>query len=67
MITSLDIWRSATVLLSRYGDGASLHAANRADEMLDAGNLDGRALWGRIYEAVLELGREVPGEGERVQ
>ena len=67
MITNLDIYRSASVLLNRYGDGASLHAASRADEMLAAGNMDGRALWGRIYEAVLELGREAPGEGERVQ
>ena len=40
---------------------------SRADAMLDAGDLDGRALWGRIYEAVLELGREAPSEGERVQ
>ena len=64
MITILDIWRSASVLIRRYGDGASLHAANRADEMLDAGNMDGRALWGRIHEAVLELGREALGEGE---
>ena len=29
MITNLDIYRSASVLLRRYGDGASLHAANR--------------------------------------
>ena len=67
MTTDLDIYRSATVLLNRYGAAASLPAANRADEMLDAGDLDRRALWGRIYEAVLELGREAPGEGERVQ
>ena len=67
MTTHLDIYRSASVLLNRYGDGASLHAGNRADEMLEAGNMDGRALWTRIYDAVLELGREAPGEGERVQ
>ena len=67
MITNLDIWRSASVLIRCHGDGASLHVANRADQMLDAGNLDGRALWGLIYEAVLELGRTAPGEGERVQ
>ncbi len=67
MTSDLDIYRSASVLLNRYGDGASLHAANRADELLDKGDMDGRALWGRIYEAVLELGREAPGEGERVQ
>ena len=64
MITNLDIWRSASVLFTRYGDGASLHAANKCDEMLDAGDMDGRALWLRIHAAVLELGRETPGEGE---
>ncbi len=45
-------------------DGASLHAANLAGELLDKGDLDGRALWLRIHEAVLELGREALGEGE---
>ena len=35
--------------------------------MLDKGDMDGRALWGRIHAAVLELGRAAPGEGERVQ
>ena len=60
MVPDLDIYRSATVLMRRYGDGASLHAANRADEMLDKGDMDGRALWGRIYEAVIELEREAP-------
>ena len=58
MTTNLDIWRSASVLLSRYGEGASLHTANRADEMLDKGNLDGRAVWIRIQEAVFELLKE---------
>ena len=67
MITTLDIYRSAQVLLNRDGDGASLHAANRADEMLDAGDMDGRAVWGRIYGAVLELRGEAPSAGERVQ
>ena len=65
--THLHICRSASVLLNRYGDGASLHAANRADAMLAAGDMDGRAVWLRIHEAVLELGRAAPGEGERVQ
>ena len=67
MTSDLDIYRPATVLLKRYGAGASLHAANKCDEMLDGGNMDGRAVWLRIHEAVLELGRAAPGEGERVQ
>ncbi len=67
MTSDLGVYRTTKVLLDRYGDGASLHAANRADEMLDAGDLDGRAAWLRIHEAVLELSRTAPGEGERVQ
>ena len=65
MTSDLDIWRSASVLIHRYGDGASLHAAaNRADELLDKGDMDGRVVWLRIHEAVVELGRMAPGEGE---
>ena len=45
---------------NRTGDGASRHAASRAEEMLDAGDLDGRALWPRIHEAVLAPGRPAP-------
>lgn len=66
-VSDLDIYRSAKLLIDQYGDAASLHAANRCDEMLDKGDLDGRAVWSRIYEAVLESSRTGPGEGERVQ
>jgi len=43
-VGTLDKYRSAKLLIGRYGDSASLHAANRCDEMLDAGDLDGRAV-----------------------
>jgi hypothetical protein len=66
-VTDVDIWRSAKLLIDQYGDAASLHAANRCDEMLDKGDLDGRAVWSKVYEAVLVLLRKEPGAGERVQ
>ena len=56
---------SAKLLLDRYGDGAFLHAASRAEEMLAAGDMDGRAALLRIHEAALELGRTGPREGAR--
>ncbi len=65
MTTDLDIYRTAKVLINRYGDGSCLHAASRADELLGRGDLDGRAVWLRIHEAVLELGRAEPSEGEK--
>ena len=37
------------------GDGAAFHAAMRADAMLEAGDLDGLAVWKRIIRAVDEL------------
>ena len=66
MTPDLDIYRSATMFLDRHGDGASLHAANRADELLDKGDMDGRRVWLRIQAAVRTLSRDAPDEGEAV-
>jgi len=38
----------------------------RADEMLDAGDMDGQAVWKRILAAIEELQSKEPPEGERV-
>ncbi len=52
-------WRNAAASLS-------LHAAQRADELIAEGDMDGRAVWHRIERAIYELGRTAPGHGERV-
>ncbi len=41
MTPDLDIYRSANVLVRRHGEDAPIHAAIRADAMLEAGDLDG--------------------------
>ena len=51
MITDLDIYRSANVLIKQHGQDAPIHAAMRADAMLEAGDLDGYAVWKRILRA----------------
>ncbi len=38
-----------------------IHAAKRADAMLEAGDLDGNAVWNRVLRAVEELQRVEPG------
>ncbi len=38
----------------------------RADAMLEAGDLDGYAVWRRMLRAVEELQRAEPGPGARV-
>ncbi len=60
MLSDLDLWRAANVIIKRYGDGAATEAAMRADEFLDQGNLDSKRLWIRIMQAIEELQREWP-------
>ncbi len=50
--------------LKWLGTVAGIEAALKADELLDAGDLDGQAVWLRIRKAVLELLK--PGDGETV-
>ena len=44
MISDLDIYRSANVLLKHHGKDALIEAAMRADAMLEAGRPDFRFL-----------------------
>ncbi len=41
--------------MKHHGPDAPIHAAMRADAMLDKGDLDGCAAWRRIVKAVEEL------------
>ena len=67
MIPDIDIWRSANVMLKRYGDDAALEAAKRADELLEAEDIDGCAIWKQIVAAVEDLQRTKPRSNEAVQ
>jgi hypothetical protein len=55
MVSDLDIFRSAKVLVDQYGDGAPLRAGIKAERFSKAGNLEGAAVWVRILTAVEEL------------
>ncbi len=48
MTSDLDIYRSANLLVRQHGEDAPIHAAMRADAMLEAGDLDGYSVWKRI-------------------
>ena len=41
MTSDLDIDRSANALVNHHGPDAPIHAAMRADAMLEAGDMDG--------------------------
>ncbi len=44
MIPDLDIYRTANVLIRDHGQDAPIHAAMRADAMLEKGDLEGQAV-----------------------
>ena len=49
----------------RHGEDAPIHAAMRADELMDGGNMKGRAVWLRIGRAIEELlSEERPDDAE---
>jgi hypothetical protein len=60
-----DIYRAAKLLMDQHGQNAPLRAAERADQLLEAGDMIGAATWRRILKAVEELQRG-PKKGEAV-
>jgi hypothetical protein len=56
VVTSdLDIYRSANLLVKQHGEDAPIHAAMRADAMLEKGDLEGYAVWRWILRELDEL------------
>jgi hypothetical protein len=62
----MDIWRAAKLLVDQHGADAPIKAAQRADKLLAAGDMKGRAVLLGILKAVEELVRRKPKEGEWV-
>ena len=48
LVEDLEIYRAAHALIKEHGEDAPVHAAMRADELLAAGDIEGRAVWIRI-------------------
>ncbi len=46
MIPDLDIYRTANLLVNHHGEDAPIHAAKRADAILEMGGLEGYAVGG---------------------
>jgi hypothetical protein len=55
MTSRMDIWRAAKLLVDQRAAEAPIRAAQRADELLAAGDMKGRAEWLGILAAVKEL------------
>ena len=55
MVSDIDIWRAANLLIQQHGDDAEIIAAQRADLMLERADHDGQRVWLRIRRAVAEF------------
>lgn len=62
--SKVDIWRTASALVTEHGLDAGFVAGLRADALLAQYNVDGHLLWKRIKKAVRELQRDKPIAGE---
>jgi hypothetical protein len=47
VIPDRDVWAAAVLIVKRYGDDAMLEAAERADQLLDEGDMAGAETWRR--------------------
>jgi hypothetical protein len=52
LISDLDIYRAANVLIDRHGTDALIEAVQMIDRMLANGDEEGRLVWRRIKRAI---------------
>jgi len=54
-LRSSEVYRTAHLLVTTYGEKARIGAGVMVDEMREQGDIDGRYLWLRVARAVDEL------------
>lgn len=55
MIEDREVWACANQIMHQYGDAAWFHAAQRADDLLSAGDDEGHRTWLRILARIKAL------------
>ena len=63
---SVDVWRTAHLLMKNSGGEAALIAARRADSLNNQGDLKAFAVWCRVVLAIIDLERTGPDSHERL-
>jgi len=62
MVSEIDIWRAARLMVKRYGDGADIEAGKRAATLFEKADREGQRAWHRIIEAIDALQKVQLGE-----
>jgi hypothetical protein len=55
MPSDLDILRCASLMIRQHGEEAGIFAAQRADELLEKGDYEGKKVWTKIVAAIAGL------------
>ena len=55
VVSEIDIWRAASLMLWRYGDTAEAESKRPAEELAADGDNAGVAVWRRIMNAIGQL------------
>ena len=63
---SVDVWRTAHLLMKTSGAEAALVVARRADALNNQGDLKAFAVWCRVVMAIIDLERKGPDSHERL-
>ena len=53
-LSDRELWACAQKVLDMHGTDAELHAALRADELLESGDIDGQRVWLTILARIEE-------------
>lgn len=59
-----DVWAAARQIMKMEPDYPSITAAQRADGLLDEGDMEGSAFWIRVTKALENMERKQPRDGE---
>ena len=60
MMTEIDIWRAAYLMLWWYGETAQEESARRVAEFAADGDPAGEACWRRVIDAIEQLANTTP-------
>ena len=66
MTPDRDVWQPAVLMVKRYRDDAMLEASQRADDLLDEGDMAGAEVWHRILDCIERIQSARPADGEAV-
>lgn len=64
MVSEIDIWRAAKLLVDQHGVHADEHAMQKAIDMHHAGDHAGEVVWLKIFDCIRGLQRATATKGE---